>query len=610
MTIKEQYQNKKGISMTIEELLDLMIAAQAAENVKEQAKKGGNQPLIQWDDLLIDDDFLRRNLGRKWKKQAEHLAVLFTHCLKAPNKDYFELSVYDKKLIKIFGQAMTVSRTIKAACNLGIMACVDTSFVFGAKTKKKNHSRMYAINTKAAKAFLNVLHNKWIKADDDKNDEKTAPQTGRATITANSKGDSFIHQSLCTHYITHSQDCKMPYKTRGKSGKCVYYTAPEQDTPQAIVDFYTAFPFLGDYQRQAHAVNSTYYSAYPALCSAWLPTLSDGDNVGFRATSGACQSKKGEERQDLIFSPYFGEGKAVYEYDVKASIYAVTRLIHTGVWTSDDVDLYSLISPIDLTPARRKAFKLLCQMIYFAPHWGRVGANVCHHLRLARAGAATEIQAIVDGIRARMIDVIGAIKGKQIFVYESCIYSRVLARLLNEGHKVVQVYDCFYVDNAAAVERVKELLPEVARECLQDFFPAVDDGEQEVKQDEVKEEEQEKKEKMEYIRQTEEEFERIWQAHKASLRGIIKTRLDAGEIIEGMDFRRKDNPLNQIYVPLPVNDPVLNALRERARKQKEQEEQAKKKPVEVKPVKPAPTKAELEAFIHSGALHGVDSREF
>lgn len=455
--------------MTLANLLDIIVAQQQG---KKHVSTITPALMMIWDDdAKFDFESMKKQLGRKWRVQCANLVKLITRCQQAPNPACFEMSVYDKRLMVAFGGvASTITRTIQTAISLGLMACIDSSYVFGAKDASRNFSKKYSLNEKLAKLFLEA--NLQSNISNPNNQNSGGPQensTGNSkTARAEARKESILSNDngLYTLDCRFAEDGKFAYKTR-KNGVCTYKIADSEECPEPIKAFYGKFPFLRKIQDEAAEINGTFYRDFDVLKSQWIPTL-DGDKVGFRATTRACLTKKGEERQSMVFDPYFGAGKEIYEFDVKASVYTINKWMRHGI-TDDVQDVYREISPIALDDAHRAAFKSLCQMIYFNQYPARTGANICHNLRIFDAGAAREVQSIADDIRARMIGTIGEPLQKDVFIYESCVYHRLLQQLLADGFKIVQVYDCFYSDDRAAIERAEAILPQIAEATLREI---------------------------------------------------------------------------------------------------------------------------------------------
>lgn len=452
--------------MNLTELLDAMSAQRAAnENriTKSQKAKMEAMPLIDWD-CDFDIENLKKQAGRQWRVIFGNIETLLKRCLKAPNPSYFELSVYDSELMSKFGGArMTIQRTIQHACKLGFLACVDSSYRFGADNKKFCKSKKYALNEKMAKQFSKMCYSKSSKNEADHNPDNSTDNGGTG-LSINDGNDTLYHifeddakSGDLTTYITSSQHV---FKLRGiKMGN---------ETEAQVESFYDEFPFLPLFQSEAEELNRTFYADFVQLKSRWIPTISD-KGVGFRATSKACQTRKGEERERVIFEPYFGHRDDVYHFDVKSSIYQINHALRFGRWAGNEVDFYQMIAGCQLSPEQRDSMKILCQQVYFCEEESRLGANVMWRAGLCRIADASELKNIALELKKRMIESIGEPVGKHVFVFESCVYHRLLKQLLSEGYKVVQVYDCFYSDDRAAVLRAESLLPQIAESTLREI---------------------------------------------------------------------------------------------------------------------------------------------
>jgi hypothetical protein len=64
----------------------------------------------------------------------------------------------------------------------------------------------------------------------------------------------------------------------------------------------------------------------------------------------------------------------------------------------------------------------------------------------------------------------GKLYGSDIFYIESCVYLMTLYDLLSSGHKVWQVYDCFYSTGAENQKLFEYMISNGVRRNFEDFL--------------------------------------------------------------------------------------------------------------------------------------------
>ena len=153
---------------------------------------------------------------------------------------------------------------------------------------------------------------------------------------------------------------------------------------------------------------------------------------------------KKEHRKDVLNQYGF-----TLEKDINASVPRMTLSLNSGHWIEETEDIYKLIFHI-LEPngvcldKTREAIKKLHMRAYFDSGDKSVG----HHTWLTMEQNGIEREDVCDKMTEFRNAIIsaegGKLYGSDIFYVESCVYLMTLYDLLYAGHKVWQVYDCFY----------------------------------------------------------------------------------------------------------------------------------------------------------------------
>jgi hypothetical protein len=155
-------------------------------------------------------------------------------------------------------------------------------------------------------------------------------------------------------------------------------------------------------------------------------------------------SMKKEDRAKILEAYGF-----TLEKDINASVPRITLSLNMGRWEDESTDIYELIyrhmEPSgDFTQEVREAIKKLHMRAYFDSSEKQVG----HHTWLSMDQDNIEKQDVCDKLTDFRNAIIkaegGKLYGSDIFYVESCVYLMTLYDLLSSGHRVWQVYDCFY----------------------------------------------------------------------------------------------------------------------------------------------------------------------
>ena len=201
--------------------------------------------------------------------------------------------------------------------------------------------------------------------------------------------------------------------------------------------------------------------------------------IGVRATNPWCSTKTEDDgnpnyhgtlREDLLTKRL---GTWV-EFDIKASIPSMSLLMTTGMWRDDNEDLYEKMSGLKFKDkVERQKYKDLFLPMYFnatpeqaIAHLKRRSSQL-NHLYSEEEWMTALNQA--RDVMGNIEDAVGKL-GTEVFLHESCICANVMLRMLKEeGWRVLQVYDGFYIktdgtdfDAKVKQERASEIVREEA----------------------------------------------------------------------------------------------------------------------------------------------------
>ena len=204
-----------------------------------------------------------------------------------------------------------------------------------------------------------------------------------------------------------------------------------------------------------------------------------------RAYSPFCSYKKADgSRQRLLDR----EGLSK-QFDIKSAVPRVAYYLQKGsVWLDNSIDLYKMIFdeskiPGEFTPELRDHLKGAFMTMYFKDlvqqswiaysrhHSAKVKSSTRGKSNLEKNGPALfsldEYKELFEATRR----VLGPSIGSEIFLVESILEIDVVHHFKNLGHKIYNVYDCFFFDDGLTAEEVQAYLPTAARNALLRWFP-------------------------------------------------------------------------------------------------------------------------------------------
>ena len=364
------------------------------------------------------------------------------------------ISVTNKDNLAIWGDKMGVSRAIAYMIEIGLISVESDKYQFGAYYDKDNKSKSYYYykeNEDKVKAYceargitMHVVQNKVY----DMAEIKSIPLAIDKSMVRFATGLRLI-------------------RPEGLS--------KAEFEKQLTLCLYENYPDLRFHIIKANEINERYYKDYPEFRIRFQPnfTWSDDDlyvsRIGIRATNSMTNVKK-EVRKEILNA--YGLN---LEHDINASVPRMTASLNAGHWIDEAEDMYELIFRVmepngDFNYEVREAIKKLHMRAYFDSGDKLTG----HHTWLSMDQSGIDREDVCDTMKAFREAIIeaegGKLYGSDIFYIESCVYLMTLYDLVTSGHKVWQVYDCFYAAGEEDQELFDFMISNGVKRNFEDFL--------------------------------------------------------------------------------------------------------------------------------------------
>ena len=338
------------------------------------------------------------------------------------------ISVTNKENIAIWGNDMGVSRAIKYMIEIGLISVESERYQFNAYYKKDNKSKSY----------------RYYKENEDKIKKYCEDHSIQMYVV---KNKIYTMAELQNVHIEIDRS-KVRFATRLRLIRPAELSKAEFEK-QLTLCLYKNYPGLRFYIEKANEINERFYKEYPEFRIRFQPNFTWSDDgeyvsgIGIRATNTMTNVKK--ENRTAILKAY----GLTLEKDISASVPRMTLSLNVGHWVDETEDIYELIYRIleptgTCTSEIRDAIKTLHMRAYFDSGDKSVG----HHTWMSMDQDGIERQDVCDKMSEFREAIIkaegGKLYGSDIFYVESCVYLMTLYDLLCSGHRVWQVYDCFY----------------------------------------------------------------------------------------------------------------------------------------------------------------------
>lgn len=338
------------------------------------------------------------------------------------------IGVTNKENLAIWSNEKGVSRAIAYMIEIGLISLESDKYQHHAYYEKDNKSKTY----------------RYYKENEDKLKEYCETHDIQMFAVKN----KVYNMSELKNVHAGIDKTKVRFASRLKLIKPIELSRAEFEK-QLTLCLYENYPALRFHILKANEINEKYYKDYPEFRIRFQPNFTWSDDglyvsgIGIRATNSLTNLKK-ENRKEVLKEYGFA-----LEKDINASVPRMTLSLNSGHWIEETEDIYKLIFRI-LEPTgtclneTREAIKKLHMRAYFDSGDKSVG----HHTWLSMEQDGIKREDVCDKMtefREAIIEAEGGkLYGSDIFYVESCVYLMTLYDLLSSGHKVWQVYDCFY----------------------------------------------------------------------------------------------------------------------------------------------------------------------
>lgn len=365
----------------------------------------------------------------KYKTQTKTTSILSLSC----NSRFWKM-VYKKH--------QYVSRLFQLAQEVQLIKCVDKTYRFN--TKRYNRSKMYAWNKKQEKTLL-YLFKKYHITDKFIKSLQSINHSYLISIVNTFEKDEKKKQELV--------EAKRRFNIRIAQRTCLPLS--DEVIAAGINEKYPQYMAMCKTIAEDNAMKPIDEMDYANL-NIKRDKNKNAISISIRKTNQYCPSKvklTDEEKKsgklsirDGILMKKFG---AVYENDVKSSIYRITYLLNYGVWLDSSIDLYERIFGAKFNNDNdRDLFKApFCMQLYFNTSSKSMKAHIEYKKSKTKLWNKLNYgYTLIEKARENMFKAIGKSWYSEIFLHESCIYTEVAHRLRLLGYKVIQIYDGFFTD--------------------------------------------------------------------------------------------------------------------------------------------------------------------
>lgn len=394
------------------------------------------------------------------KKRKNKLSKILAFIDSVKHKRYksgctvMPISVTNKDNLAIWENEKGVSRAISYMIEIGLISIENDKYQFGAYYEKDNKSKSY----------------RYYKENEDKVKKYCEEHDIQMYIVKNKVYSMNEIQSVHTDI----DKTKVRFASRIKLIRPAELSKAEFEK-QLTLCLYENYPGLRFHIEKANEINEKYYKDYPEFRIRFQPNFtwsSDGiyvSRIGIRATNSMTNMKK-EKRSEILKLYGFTLKK-----DINASVPRMTLSLNTGSWVDETDDIYELIYHV-MEPQgvfgykKRETIKKLHMRAYFESGDKLTG----HHTWLSMNQDNIKREDVCEKMTEFRNAIIkaegGKLYGSDIFYIESCVYLMTLYDLLSSGHRVWQVYDCFYSTGAESNELFEYMISNGVKLNFEEFL--------------------------------------------------------------------------------------------------------------------------------------------
>ena len=480
---------------------------------KHKSEINYNQEITnQINSLTITEEEIISLLGRKWKANLSVIGAFintYQYITSDKNVSAIPVASTSKFMISLCGSRRNASNLINLMCKIKLL----TKAIQNIKVEKleldENNKlvKSESYNKEIDYSFTRGLCREYYYSKNIQNIIKKIIDKHNIVVKQNIKENISISTSFRGTKVERFENTD---KIRFSSKLSIPCTEKDMDNI-VKASLYKNYPQLEVYQKIADEMNKTLNEANQI---SFQPTITYDKSkkyikkIGIRATNSLVSAKKdkvenkdfhGKYKEDVLKEQLAGK---YYEFDVKSSVPRVTKLLNTGIWEDNTVDIYEEIYnnmrnfisrrtkverfenmfylPEEFSKETRALFKSMFMKGYF----DKSVSTIVNHVISSVLGQCTGLSdedyeeykdKCTEYTKAVMTAYVGAIKetlgdtyDSEIFLHESCIYLQVAKRIRERGIKLVQIYDGFYTDKK--VEDIEEIVKEVAEKYYREYI--------------------------------------------------------------------------------------------------------------------------------------------
>lgn len=387
----------------------------------------------------ISFDEVKSILGRKWRARCVQLCHLCAFAmsshevLSSSSISIAQDCSFWKKLFGVSRQA-SVFEVMKAAMSIKLL------FLHSAGSYSGHTCNSYWVNLDFAHALL-----EWCST------ENIVPcRSLKRTLSIAEQLSILDSPSIRQSY---AEKMKKPCRVVPFKGD---RRLPPLTDEEVVYGLYESLPQYRHLLLTLQEINTYLPKDEHHRCSPTIARDKHGNitKIGLRATNPWVSTKNDDDgnprfhgvfRKDLL-AERLGNWT---EYDIKACVPSMSLLMTTGRWRADNEDLYELMSGIRFKDKEeRQLFKGLFLPVYFSNSADQIIARF-NRKALRKSVpyskdewkiARTEVSMALSNIE-KTVGQLGTV----VFLHESCICANAMLRMLQEGWRVLQIYDGFYI---------------------------------------------------------------------------------------------------------------------------------------------------------------------
>ena len=479
---------------------------------KHKSEINYNQEITnQINSLTITEEEIISLLGRKWKSNLSVIGAFintYQYITSDKNISAIPVASTSKFMISLCGSQRNASNLINLMCKIKLLTKASQNINVEKLELDENNKlvKSEAYNKEIDYSFTRGLCKEYYYSKNIQNIIKKVIEKYNIVVKQNIKENIKQNIEELISKRTKVETFENTDKIRFSSKLSIPCTEKDMDNI-VKASLYINYPQLEVYQKMADDMNKTLNEANQI---SFQPTITYDKSkkyikkIGIRATNTLVSAKKdkvenkdfhGKYKEDVLKEQL---GDKYYEFDVKSSVPRVTKLLNTGIWEDNTVDIYEEIYnnmrnfisrrtkvetfelPEEFSKETRKLFKSMFMKGYFDKSVSTIVNHVISSVLGQCNGLSDEdyeeykdkcteyTKAVMTAYVAAIKETLGDTYDSEIFLHESCIYLQVAKIIRERGIKLVQIYDGFYTDKS--VEDIEEIVKEVAEKYYRTYI--------------------------------------------------------------------------------------------------------------------------------------------